>query len=93
MNSEILRILIQTIPGEDGLLPFNALDFCGERQEGIVRHACRERKDLAFHAQLAEQGHIKPFIDRRYPLEQAAEAHRYVDSGRKRGNGVFLVCE
>lgn len=48
-------------------------------------------KDLAFLAQLAEQGHIKPFIDRRYPLEQAAEAHRYVDSGRKRGNVVLTL--
>lgn len=47
--------------------------------------------DLSFLKALAEQGHIKPVIDRRYPLEQAAEAHRYVDTGRKRGSVVLAV--
>jgi NADPH:quinone reductase-like Zn-dependent oxidoreductase len=47
--------------------------------------------DLNFLKALAEQGHIKPVIDRRYTLEQAAEAHRYVDTGRKRGSVVLAV--
>lgn len=47
--------------------------------------------DMSFLKALAEQGHIKPVIDRRYPLEQAAEAHRYVDTGRKRGSVVLAV--
>lgn len=47
--------------------------------------------DLRYLAKLAEAGDFKPVIDRSYPLEHAAEAHAYVDTGRKRGNVVLTL--
>jgi len=41
--------------------------------------------------ELAEAEEIKPFIDREFRLDAIVEAHRYVDSGRKRGNVVIAL--
>lgn len=47
--------------------------------------------DLAQLATLAAEGKLRPVIDRRYPLGQIVEAHRYVESRRKRGNVLVVV--
>ncbi len=59
----------------------------------IAGPATVKRDDLLTLAALAETGAFQPVIDRIYPFEQIVEAHRYVDTGRKKGNVIIAVCD
>ncbi|OXS58068.1 NAD(P)-dependent alcohol dehydrogenase [Cohnella sp. CIP 111063] len=85
-------IYLSTVPSASILFNMLRTAASGGRKAIFATAGLMQNKEnLAFISELCDTGALRPVIDRRYPLEQTAEAHRYVDTGRKKGNVVIVI--
>ncbi len=65
--------------------------IAGSKKLGYIGMTKANKEDMAIVKELLETGKIKPVIDKRYPLSEAAEAFRYYEEGHAKGRSVITV--
>ena len=85
-------VYLTTVPSVGIFLRMLRTAAFGDRKAIFAASGLHQtREDLLYLRDRLEAGDIESVVDRRYPLEDIAEAHRYVDAGHKRGNVVVTV--
>lgn len=85
-------VYLATVPTLAILLQTVWTSKIGSKKAIFTTAGLKQRKaNLIFLRELVEAGKLQAVIDRRYPLEHMAEAHRYVETGHKKGNVVITV--
>ena len=86
-------IYLTTVPSSTILFQMLWTSVFGQKKARFAATGLQQNQEkLAFLKEMLLAGKLKAIVDRHYTLEEIAEAHRYVETGHKKGNLVILLA-